>query len=87
MAKRAYVTCLGYSVKFQYFDEDSRSCEEWLSKNYPSEFHLIDEFRASPDRVNSGLDERPQVLNMDGSAYLVDTREAEDKAAQKDKKK
>jgi hypothetical protein len=82
-AKGAYLKCLEYSVKYQYFDEDSRSCEEWLSKNYPSEFHLIDEFRGAPTRINSGLDERPQALNMDGSAVLKDTREAEDKAAKK----
>lgn len=85
-AKGAYLKCLDYSVKYQYFDEDSRTCEEWLSKNYPSEFHLIDEFRGAPTRVNSGLDERPQALNMDGSAVLKDTREAEDKAAKKEKK-
>jgi hypothetical protein len=28
-----------YSVKYQYFDEYSRSCEEWLSKNYKNEYH------------------------------------------------
>jgi hypothetical protein len=86
-AKQAYITCLGYSVKYQYFDEDSRACEEWLSKNYPAQFHLIDEFRGSPNRANSGLDERPQALNIDGSAYVEDTREAEARAAKKDKGK
>ncbi len=86
-AKEAYITCLGYSVKYQYFDSDSRSCEEWLSKNYPQEFHLIDEFRGAPERANSGLDERPTPLNMDGTAYMEDTREAEAKAAEGDKKK
>ena len=84
-AKGAYVTCLGYSVKYQYFDEDSRSCEEWLSKNYPAEFHLIDEFRGAPSRSNMGLDERPQPLNMDGTAAGEDTREAEASAAAKEK--
>ena len=82
-AKRAYVTCLDYSVKYQYFDEDSRVCEEWLSKNFPADFHLIDEFRGAPTRANSGLTETPQALNIDGSAYVEDTREAEDKAAKK----
>jgi len=70
-------------VKYQYFDEDSRVCEEWLSKNFPADFHLIDEFRGAPTRANSGLTETPQALNIDGSAYVEDTREAEDKAAKK----
>jgi tetratricopeptide (TPR) repeat protein len=81
-AKGAYLKCLDYSVKYQYFDEDSRTCEEWLSKNYPAEFHLIDEFRGAPSMANSGLDERPQPLNIDGTAFMEDTREAEEKAAQ-----
>lgn len=85
-AKGAYLTCLKYSVKYQYFDQDSRSCEEWLSKNYPNEFHLIDEFRGSPTRVNSGLDERPQALNIDGTPVVEDTREAEAKAEKSDTK-
>jgi hypothetical protein len=33
-AKGAFKTCLDLSVKHQYFDEFSRSCEVWLSKNY-----------------------------------------------------
>ncbi len=79
-AKAAYTTCLSYSVKYEYFDKHSRSCEEWLSKQYPGEFHLIDEFRGSPTRVNSGLDERAQALEMDGSPITEDTRAAEAKA-------
>ena len=42
-AKGAFSTCLDYSVKFQYFDEYSRSCEKWLAENYKSEFHLVDD--------------------------------------------
>lgn len=68
-AKGAYKTCLDYSVKYQYFDEYSRACEVWLSKNYGAEFHLIDEFRGSPSRMNSGLSERPAPLNLDGSPF------------------
>src|SRR6185503_323888 len=68
-AKGAYKTCLDYSVKYQYFDEYSRKCEEWLSKNYGAEYHLIDEFRGSPSRVNSGLSDRPQPLNLDGTPF------------------
>jgi hypothetical protein len=68
-AKAAYKKCLDYSVKYQYFDEYSRKCEVWLSKNYGAEYHLIDEFRGSPSRVNSGLSDRPQPLNLDGTPF------------------
>jgi tetratricopeptide (TPR) repeat protein len=71
-AKGAFKTCLDYSVKFQYFDEYSRKCEEWLSKQYGAEYHLIDEFRGSPSRVNSGLSEQMQSINIDGSAYQAE---------------
>jgi tetratricopeptide (TPR) repeat protein len=89
-AKGAFKTCLDYSVKFQFFDEYSRKCEEWLSKNYGAEYHLIDEFRGSPSRVNSGLNEAGQPVNLDGTVYEPEppaapadekaTAEAEDKA-------
>jgi hypothetical protein len=68
-AKGAYKTCLDYSVKFQFFDEYSRACEVWLSHNYGAEYHLIDEFRGAASRVNSGLSERGQPVNIDGTAY------------------
>jgi hypothetical protein len=72
MAKAAFKKCLDYSVKYQYFDDHSRKCEEWLSKNYGAEYHLIDEFRGSPSRVNSGLNEQMQPLNIDGTAYQME---------------
>lgn len=68
-AKAAYKKCLDYSVKYQYFDEYSRACEVWLSKNYGAEYHLIDEFRGAPTRVNSGLSDRAMPLNLDGTPY------------------
>lgn len=74
IAKKAYAACMDESVKFQYFDEDSRSCEQWLSKNYPGEYHLIDEFRPAPTRANSGLDERSPLLDADGTPLIEDTR-------------
>jgi len=76
-ARGAFETCLNYSVKYQYFDNDSRSCEKWLSKTYPGEFHIIDEYRGTAERVNSGLDERAQPLNTDGQPIQVDTRQKE----------
>lgn len=80
-AKGAFKTCLDYSVKFQYFDDHSRKCEEWLSKNFGAEYHLIDEFRGSPSRVNSSASEQAQPLNLDGSVYHLDVAVAEEKAA------
>jgi TolA-binding protein len=68
-AKGAYKKCLDYSVRFQYFDEYSRTCEVWLSKNYGAEYHLIDELRGSPSRINSGLSERSAPLNLDGTVF------------------
>jgi len=69
-AKAAYVTCLKYSVDYQFFDEYSRACEVWLSKNYPAEYHLIDEFKASPNRLGSGLQERPQIVDKDNNPVV-----------------
>jgi tetratricopeptide (TPR) repeat protein len=86
-AKGAFQTCLAYSVKYQYFDQDSRSCEKWLSKKYPAEFHLIDEYGGSPTRVNSPLDERPPALNIDGTPAIEDTRGAAAEADEKDEAK
>jgi tetratricopeptide (TPR) repeat protein len=74
-AKGAYNLCLDYSVKYQYFDEYSRACEEWLAENYKSEYHLIDEFRGSPNRVNNVLKERPNPLKIGGEPYVVLTEE------------
>lgn len=71
IGKGAYQTCLEYSVTYQYFDEFSRQCEEWLAENYKNEFHLIDEFRGSPNRVNSVLLERPNPLKADGTPMVI----------------
>jgi tetratricopeptide (TPR) repeat protein len=68
-AKAAFETCLKYSVTYQYFDEYSRSCEVWLSKTYKSEYHQVDEFRGAPNRVNSGLSDRPYPLELDGTPF------------------
>ncbi|HTV19297.1 MAG TPA: hypothetical protein VMG12_11515, partial [Polyangiaceae bacterium] len=69
-AKGAFSTCLDYSVKFQYFDDYSRSCEKWLAENYKSEFHLVDEFKGDPNRVNRVLAERPYPLQLGGEPVL-----------------
>jgi tetratricopeptide (TPR) repeat protein len=69
-AKGAFSTCLDYSVKFQYFDDYSRVCEKWLAENYKSEFHLVDEFKGDPNRVNRVLAERPYPLQLGGEPML-----------------
>ena len=74
-AKGAYEVCLGYSVKYQYFDEFSRSCEEWLAKEYKTEYHLIDEFRGSPNRVNSTLKEQAYPLRIGGEPMITAIQE------------
>jgi len=71
VAKDAYGTCLSYSVKYQYFDQFSRACEEWLAKNYKNEFHLIDEFRGAPTRVNSAVREQAYPLRIGGEPMII----------------
>lgn len=70
-AKSAFEVCLGYSVKYQYFDHFSRQCEKWLSDNYKAQYHIIDEFRGSPTRVNSALKERPYPLRLGGQPMVT----------------
>ncbi|MBN1607557.1 MAG: hypothetical protein JW940_13050 [Polyangiaceae bacterium] len=86
-AKGAYEVCLGYSVKYQYFDGYSRACEVWLASNYKSEYHLIDEFRGAPNRVNSALREQPQPLRIGGSPYVVRPTEPAVKKPRSNEKK
>jgi hypothetical protein len=78
-AKGAYKTCLGYSVKYQYFDEFSRNCEVWLADNYKNEFHVVDEFRGAPNRVNSVLKEQGSPLRIGGEPMVVQSAEPEKK--------
>ncbi len=74
-AKSAFEICLGYSVKYQYFDEFSRTCEEWLAQNYKNEYHLVDEFRGSPNRVNSVLLEQGNPLRIGGEPMVTQSAE------------
>ena len=79
-AKPALKKCLDLSVKYQYFDEFSRSCEVWLAKNYKAEYHVVDELRGAPTLANSGLDEKaPPVLV--GGAFWHPPAAAPEKAA------
>jgi lipopolysaccharide biosynthesis regulator YciM len=83
-AKGAYSTCLGYSVKYQYFDEFSRTCEVWLAENYKNEFHVVDEFRGSPNRVNSVLREQGSPLRIGGEPMVVQSAEPAEKKKKAD---
>ncbi|HTQ05803.1 MAG TPA: hypothetical protein VMI54_18200 [Polyangiaceae bacterium] len=74
-AKSAFEVCLGYSVKYQYFDQFSRTCEEWLATNYKNEYHLVDEFRGAPNRVNSVLREQSNPLRIGGTPIAAQTAE------------
>jgi hypothetical protein len=87
IAKGAYETCLGYSVKYQYFDGYSRSCEEWLAENYKAEYHLVDEFRGAPNRVNSVLKERGNPLRIGGDPIAATIVEAAPPPKKKDEDK
>jgi hypothetical protein len=68
-AKAAYKKCLDHSIKYQHFDEHSRRCEEWLSKHYGAEYHLVDELRGAPSRVNSNAGDRGRMVNRDGTPH------------------
>jgi len=74
-AKGAFETCLSYSVKYQFFDEHSRSCEEWLSRFYKGEYHQIDEFRGAPGRASSGLNDRALPLDINGKPTRSESSE------------
>lgn len=67
-AKPALVTCLSYSVKYQYFDGFWRDCEVWLAKNYKSEYRVVDEIRSAPTLSNS-IDDRSPPLNLGGQLF------------------
>jgi tetratricopeptide (TPR) repeat protein len=68
-AKPALVTCLNYSLKFQYFDQFSRDCEVWLAKNYKAEYHVVDELRGAPTLSNNGADDDIPPLLANGQLY------------------
>ena len=79
VAKEAFTDCMEYGIIYQYFDGELRTCEQWLSKNYPREYHMIDEFHGAPERINSGLDERPQALKVNGKPVVARRKVAKPK--------
>lgn len=73
-AKAAYEGCLSLSVKYQHFDENSRTCEVWLSRNYGNEYHLVDELRGAPSRVADGVRDRSRPVDMGGAFVAPEAR-------------
>ena len=63
-AKQAFVSCIDYSVKYQFSDEQSRGCEVWLARNYSAEFHVVDELRGAPTRIGAPFIEAPVQLSL-----------------------
>jgi tetratricopeptide (TPR) repeat protein len=61
-AKAAMNKCLEYAVTYQHFDEHAKSCERWLAKTYPTEFHAIDELRVAPARPSAKVLALPAQL-------------------------
>ena len=50
MVEVAVYTHIEYIIDFffQHFDGAMRRCERWLGKNYPNEFHIVDELHGTP---------------------------------------
>jgi tetratricopeptide (TPR) repeat protein len=64
VAKGSYTSCLEYGILYQYFDGELRQCEQWLGKNFPNEFHVVDELSDAPTRKSSPLSQRPPPLEI-----------------------
>ena len=67
------MTCLNYSLKYQYFDQFSRDCEVWLAKNYKAEYHVVDELHGAPTQSNNGAEDPVPPLSANGQLYEVTT--------------
>ncbi len=75
-AKGAYDLCLGYSVKYQYFDEYSRACESGSRRTptRPSTTWSTSSV-APPNRVNSVLRSRVTRSRIGGDPIAAQTAE------------
>ena len=55
-----------------------------MAENYKTEYHLIDEFRGAPNRVNSALREKPRPVRIGGESFVQASAEPDtDKKAAK----
>ncbi len=67
-AKQAFVSCVDYSAKYQFSDEQSRGCEVWLARNYGAEFHVVDELHGAPTRIGAPVVEAPMRISLETDA-------------------
>lgn len=67
-AKQAFSSCIDYSVKYQFSDEQSRGCEVWLARSYSSEFHVVDELHGAPTRIGAPVVEAPMRISLETEA-------------------
>lgn len=51
IAKQACRVTVDYSVAYQIYNEDTRSCEAWLAANYKNDFRRVDELMPQPVHV------------------------------------
>ncbi|MFO0756769.1 MAG: hypothetical protein U0359_09770 [Byssovorax sp.] len=58
-AKAAHKSCVTTAVKFDYGDEESRGCADWLSRVYPAEFPRLDELMDRPLHRAFGIELAP----------------------------
>ena len=54
-AKAAFEMCAAYSVRFQYADRFSQSCQAWLAWYEPKHRVALDELMAAPTMSSSAL--------------------------------
>ena len=45
---QAFLVCVNHSVKFQWFDDHSQACVDWLEKRFPKEWIKVEEIRPQP---------------------------------------
>jgi hypothetical protein len=67
-AKQAFVSCVDYSAKYQFSDEQSRGCEVWLARSYGAEFHVVDELHGAPTRIGAPVVEAPMRISLETEA-------------------
>lgn len=63
-AKKAYADCLDRAVTFSHFDDSAKSCERWLSRNYATEYHAVEELRPAPTHLAGVLADRGRPATL-----------------------
>jgi hypothetical protein len=60
-SKQAFQMCVSYSVRFQWVDEHSRVCREWLEKHYPKTWIRMDELAPQSQHVGQSFRSAPII--------------------------